>query len=79
MADFGISVDDPGATVLTDTATVGTEIYKAPEWKPLEPDKQMRPGRLADIFSLRAVFLEMLLVHSGQNLDMIFDEQNNHL
>lgn len=72
----------PGATVGTGTATRGTEQYKAPEWKPLdpgEPSKEMRPGRAADIFSLGGVFLDMLLIYSRQTLRMVRGPIGIHL
>ncbi|KAF7514256.1 hypothetical protein GJ744_000026 [Endocarpon pusillum] len=81
FADFGISMDHPGTTIRTDTASKGTTQYKAPEWKPLDPgnpSKEMRPGRAADIFSLGGVFLDMLLVYSRRTLRMVRDSTGIH-
>ncbi|KAH0543036.1 hypothetical protein FGG08_002644 [Glutinoglossum americanum] len=60
LTDFGIAMDPPGETNPTETSTLGTSMYRAPEVA-----ERRRSGRLADIFSLGAVFLEMLSVYSG--------------
>jgi serine/threonine protein kinase len=58
LADFGIAVEYQGDTISTTTDPVGTKLYRAPE-----VSDSMRSGRLADVFSLGAVFLEMLCVY----------------
>ena len=60
LTDFGISKEFEEKTVSGETNTRGTPTYRAPEL-----DEGRRPGRRADIFSLGAVFLEMLTVYSG--------------
>jgi ankyrin repeat protein/serine/threonine protein kinase len=60
LTDFGISKELPGETLSLSTETCGTPRYRAPEVHNMH-----RFGRKSDIFSLGAVFLEMLTVHSG--------------
>ncbi|KAI9858786.1 MAG: hypothetical protein M1813_007253 [Trichoglossum hirsutum] len=62
LTDFGIARDLPAETIDTTTVNPGprTPMYCAPE----AADGHRR-GRLADMFSLGAVFLEMLTVYSG--------------
>ncbi|KAF2685719.1 kinase-like protein, partial [Lentithecium fluviatile CBS 122367] len=62
LADFGISKRQLGGKIVTttpDQPRARTEAYCAPE-----VERGGTRGRLADIFSLGAVFLEMLLAHS---------------
>ena len=63
LTDFGIAMELPSDTLSTSTKTPGarTRMYCAPE-----VEEGHRRGRLADIFSLGVVFLEMLIVYSGQ-------------
>jgi len=60
LTDFGISFEASEETILTETITGGTPQYRAPE-----ANEWIRSGRPADIFSLGAVFLEMLTVYTG--------------
>lgn len=60
LTDFGTSREFPDGTVSGETGTRGTLAYSAPELA-----KGSQPGRLADIYSLGAVFLEMVFAHSG--------------
>ncbi|KAI9869329.1 MAG: hypothetical protein M1813_000118 [Trichoglossum hirsutum] len=64
LTDFGIASDFPVDTLSTTTDTPGARspMYCAPEVA-----QGHRRGRLADMFSLGAVFLEMLTVYSGPN------------
>lgn len=78
LTDFGISKDDPGNTIHTATSTIGTRVYKAPEWKEIATG-WARPGRAGDVYSLGAVFLDMLLVHAGQDLAIVCDQKGRHL
>lgn len=78
LTDFGISKDDPGNTIQTATSTIGTRVYKAPEWKEMAIG-WARPGRAGDVYSLGAVFLDMLLVHAGQDLAVVCDQKGRHL
>ncbi|GAM40218.1 hypothetical protein TCE0_038r12393 [Talaromyces pinophilus] len=78
LTDFGISNDDPGNTIKTATSTIGTRVYKAPEWKEMGTG-YARPGRAGDVYSLGAVFLDMLLVYAGQDLAVVCDQKGRHL
>ncbi|KUL89155.1 hypothetical protein ZTR_05988 [Talaromyces verruculosus] len=78
LTDFGISNDDPGNTIKTATSTIGTRVYKAPEWKEMGTG-YARPGRAGDVYSLGAVFLDMLLVYAGQDLAVVYDQKGRHL
>jgi serine/threonine protein kinase len=78
LTDFGISKDDPGNTIQTATSTMGTKIYKAPELIKLDTG-WVRPGRASDVYSLGAVFLDMLLVHAGLDLTLVCDQKGRHL
>ncbi|KAI9763769.1 MAG: Ankyrin-2 [Geoglossum simile] len=69
LADFGISKVFPEDTRSGPTETRGTAIYRPPE---LAVGRQC--GRRGDIFSLGAVFLEMLTVYSGHKQLMRFRE-----
>ena len=60
LADFGISKQVRRDTLSTSTGTHGTPRYRAPEVNAVN-----KFGREADIFSLGAVWLEMIAVHSG--------------
>ena len=60
FTDFGISKEFQEKTLSGKTETLGTRTYRSPELH-----SGRRPGRRADIFSLGAVFLEMLIVCSG--------------
>jgi hypothetical protein len=60
LADFGIAVEYQGDTISATTDPVGTKLYRAPE-----VSDSIRSGRPADVFSLGAVFLEMLCVCMG--------------
>ena len=60
LTDFGISREFQEKTNSGPTETLETKTYRSPE---LESGR--RPGRREDIFSLGAVFLEMLTVYSG--------------
>ena len=60
LTDFGISFETSEETILTETVTGGTLQYRAPE-----ASEWIRSGRPADIFSLGAVFLEILTVYTG--------------
>ncbi|KAF2788889.1 kinase-like protein [Melanomma pulvis-pyrius CBS 109.77] len=60
LTDFGLSKEQE-QTLSATTETRGTPTYRSPE-----QEKWRRPGRRSDIFSLGAVFLEMLTVCSGQ-------------
>lgn len=42
LADFGISNDDRGNTIQTATSTIGTRVYKAPEWKEMGTSRPSR-------------------------------------
>jgi serine/threonine protein kinase len=61
LADFGIAVEYQGDTISTTTDPVGTKLYRAPE-----VSDSIRSGRLADVFSLGAVFLEMISVFCNE-------------
>src|SRR5439155_13546747 len=71
LTDFGLAIDLPADTLSTTNTVPGprTPMYCAPE-----VSTGHRRGRLADIFSLGAVFLEMLTVYSGhENLARFTD------
>jgi tRNA A-37 threonylcarbamoyl transferase component Bud32 len=57
---FGISKEFQEKTITWPTETLGTKTYRSPEL-----ESGHRPGRREDMFSLGAVFLEMLTVYSG--------------
>ncbi|KFY84138.1 hypothetical protein V500_09577 [Pseudogymnoascus sp. VKM F-4518 (FW-2643)] len=83
ITDFGISIHHKEDTVQTGTTTIGTISFKAPEWKKLDLEendgKLKRPGRAADIFSLGAVFFDMLLIHSRKGDSMVYTEKGHML
>lgn len=64
LADFGISQMGLGKTM--PTTSLGRNAARAPDYCAPEVDQGRTRGRSADIFSLGAVFLEMYVVHSGQ-------------
>lgn len=64
LADFGISQMGLGKTM--PTTSLGRNAARAPDYCAPEVDRGRTRGRSADIFSLGAVFLEMCVVHSGQ-------------
>ena len=69
LADFGLSTSfEPGDQSQTDGHASRTPRYCSPEVYELETR-----GRSADIFSLGCVFLEILTVHSGNDLDEFAD------
>lgn len=62
LADFGIAaISDERLTTITDAPRARTEAYCAPE-----VEKGRTRKRLADIYSLGAVFLDMFLFYIGQ-------------
>jgi serine/threonine protein kinase len=69
LADFGIAMEFQGDTNQTVTTTGGTPKYRAPEVA-----EKRRSGRPADVFSLGAVFLEMLSAYSGPGQLKVFSE-----
>ncbi|OBT77083.1 hypothetical protein VF21_02890 [Pseudogymnoascus sp. 05NY08] len=85
ISDFGISMHHIEETAQTGTETKGTTCFKAPEWKVLalkegeDRQKLKRPGRAGDIFSLGAVFFDMLLIHSGIGSGMVYKGGVGHL
>jgi serine/threonine protein kinase len=60
LTDFSIALEKAEDTTVTFTDTIGTKMYHAPEIA-----NSIRSGRPGDIFSLDAVFLEILTAHSG--------------
>ena len=60
LTDFGISKEFQEKTITGPTETLGTKTYRSPEL-----ESGHRSGRRGDMFSLGAVFLEMLTVYSG--------------
>ncbi|KAF3407345.1 Ankyrin repeat domain-containing protein 50 [Talaromyces pinophilus] len=79
LADFGIATDNQTMTISGSTTAGGTDLYRPPEWKQIRPGVWTRPGRSGDVFSLGAVFLDMLLVYSGQTLSAVCDADGRHL
>jgi serine/threonine protein kinase len=59
LTDFGISEKFQETTMSGSTEVIGTRTYRSPE-----RENKRRSGRREDIFSLGAVFLEMLTVYS---------------
>lgn len=64
LADFGISQMGLGKTM--PTTSLGRNAARSSDYCAPEVDQGRTRGRSADIFSLGAVFLEMCVVHSGQ-------------
>jgi serine/threonine protein kinase len=60
VTDFGISQEFQDLTISETTDTLGSRLYRSPELA-----NKRRSGRREDIFSLGAVFLEILTVYSG--------------
>ncbi|KAF2676950.1 kinase-like protein [Lentithecium fluviatile CBS 122367] len=60
FTDFGISEEFQETTMSESTEIIGTRTYRSPE-----RESRHRSVRREDIFSLGAVFLEMLTVYSG--------------
>jgi serine/threonine protein kinase len=60
FTDFGISEEFEEKTMTGSTEIIGTKTYRSPE-----REAGLRSGRREDVFSLGAVFLEMLTVYSG--------------
>ncbi|OAF99480.1 kinase-like protein [Paraphaeosphaeria sporulosa] len=63
LTDFSISETFQEATISGSTEIVGTRTYRSPE-----RDSRKRSGRREDIFSLGAVFLEMLTAYTRQGM-----------
>jgi serine/threonine protein kinase len=63
FTDFGISETFQEATISVSTEIIGTSTYRSPE-----RESGKRSGRREDIFSLGAVFLEMLIVYTKPGL-----------
>ncbi|KAF2448405.1 kinase-like protein [Karstenula rhodostoma CBS 690.94] len=69
FTDFGISETFQEATISGSTEVIGTRTYRSPE-----RESRKRSGRREDIYSLGAVFLEMLSVYTRQGLLKVWHE-----
>lgn len=73
LTDFGLSRDSSGAGSTTSGPTIKTPRYCAPEVAMFDSRNSS-----SDIWSLGCVFLEMLIVLKGYNIDWMNDYFDNH-
>jgi len=73
LTDFGLSRDSSGAGSTTSGPTIRTPRYCAPEVAMFDSRNSS-----SDIWSLGCVFLEMLIVLKGYNIDWMNDYFDNH-
>jgi len=69
LTDFGLSEEFKERTL------IGTNVHCTRNYWPPESKVPIRPGKKDDIFSLGTVFLELLALHSGVPLQIVWNKR----